>query len=319
MLASRPKPLSAHLRDFTSSTARISDQRERRNTERLISSATPLANTIERDAARAAALQIDSEERRSLDVTIEANEGRLRPILQAIFVALGIHVPEHMNEITVRFTMGPRLNRAEYIRQLNLQQAGINAMMVQDWIANRNRYAEHRRSQTERVARGELSSTTRPSGRDPRSARAQANLRVAIRANLIDRLMQPENAGGRLSSQPAVQANLEGFVSRVFARYTERTRRRGLGRRTATLEVDRWLRTQHVLHSPDQVAGGRHDDLTGLGNARVNQDIGANWGGFEKPVRLADHLHRDVVTTMNNQRIERAFWRNVKMHVKLTI
>ena len=45
----------------------------------------------------------------------------------------------------------------------------------------------------------------------------------------------------------------------------------------AETQAQQWLDTQAALHDPDQVAGGHADTITGLGSARVNSSIGAQW------------------------------------------
>ena len=37
------------------------------------------------------------------------------------------------------------------------------------------------------------------------------------------------------------------------------------------------FKTQAVLHEPDQIAGGAPENITGLGDKRVNSSIGAQW------------------------------------------
>jgi hypothetical protein len=59
----------------------------------------------------------------------------------------------------------------------------------------------------------------------------------------------------------------------------------------ADREATAWAATQAALHSPDQVAGGFADRITGLGDSRVNSSIGAQWkyriANLEAAVRAA--------------------------------
>lgn len=50
-----------------------------------------------------------------------------------------------------------------------------------------------------------------------------------------------------------------------------------LSREDAEKEADEWLKTQAALHDPDQIAGGDPDNVTGLGDSRVNSSIGVQW------------------------------------------
>jgi len=38
-----------------------------------------------------------------------------------------------------------------------------------------------------------------------------------------------------------------------------------------------WLKTQAALHDPDQIAGGFAENVTGMGDKRVNSSIGSQW------------------------------------------
>jgi hypothetical protein len=316
MLASdNPRPLTEHLADFRRQANDISDAERKNQVLGWINAADPTARSIQDDADRAAAIaNPDDPQRRTLDDTIEANEQLLRPTLASILAALAANVPEQIDPaIPVNFTRRPDLDSGEYTRQLAMQQAGINAMVVADWIANRNRYTDRRRYQHAEFEEGRRA--TRGSGRDPRSSPAQQALRERTRIALIRRLTQPETYIGPL------QAELSGpaldFVRDAFARTIARVKANGFAFSTAERKADAFMRTQHALHSPDQVAGGRYDDLTGLGAADVNSDIGMNWGKFNKPEHLADKLHADTEGWMNSHHVQRPFWRQVRMNVNL--
>lgn len=49
---------------------------------------------------------------------------------------------------------------------------------------------------------------------------------------------------------------------------------------------------RNVLHSPDQVAGGRADHFTGSGDAGVNKSLGGQW---RSKVRSMDDEMEEVV------------------------
>ncbi|MGX2040186.1 eCIS core domain-containing protein [Methylocaldum sp. MU1018] len=305
MLASTPKPLSRHLAEFRTDARDIDDDTTRSRVLGWIGAALPLARSIEADARRAASRQIDTPQREALDARIEANEATLRPILANILDALRVRVPARIDPaLRVRFTTYPGIDLGEYARQLGMQQSAINAMVVEDWLANRMRFAERR--------------AFTGSGRHPESRQAQQDLRARTRVQLILRLTRGISASGPVVSAINADPHLAAFVAGVFARYSPTTRRNGLAESTASREVDAWMSTQHALHSPDQVAGGRHDQLTGLGSGAVNVDIGKNWGGFEKPVHLANQLERDTRDAMRRLNVRRAFWRQVRMNVTLT-
>lgn len=305
MLASAPKPLSEYLREFRTDARDIEDNATKTQVLGWISSALPIARDIERDAQRAVSQQIDTPQRNAIDARIRANEDLLRPLLAGILNALGVRVPPRIAPpIQVHFTTYPGIDIGEYGRQLALQQAAINNMFVEDWIAARMRFAERR--------------AVADTGRHPESRRAQQDLRDTTRDRLVFRLTRGINATGAAVNAVNADPYLRTFVAGVFARYSATTQRNGLAVSTATAEVEAWMRTQHALHSPDQVAGGQHDQLTGVGAGSVNVDIGKNWGGFEKPRHLANELHQEVLTAMRRLNVRRAFWRQVRMGVTLS-
>lgn len=305
MLASAAEPLSQHLVEFRADARDLDDGPDKTALLGWISQALPLARSIETDSRRAAALTIDSPERNTIDLRVRQNERAIRVPLGSILDALGARVPTQITpQIAVAFAIEPGIDLGEYDRQLALQQSAINTMVVADWITNRMRYAE-RRSET-------------GSGRHPESGTVQQDLRAQTRALLVQRLQRPADATGGVASRVNQQPYLAGFVESVFNGFSETTRRRGLAESTAEGIVNSWLSTQHALHSPDQVAGGSHTDLTGVGLGVVNSDIGANWGGWgQKPVALANWLERQVRDSMTRLRVRRAFWRAVRMNIAL--
>ena len=124
----------------------------------------------------------------------------------------------------------PGLDRQEFKRQLEGQQAGLNKLTVAEFLANRDRYL------TQALLTGD--------GRDPAGNAAQSELRKDA---LRDKVRELRFQDRSLTNEKAVQ------------------------------QAQQWLDTQAALHDPDQVAGGRADRVTGLGDARVNSSIGAQW------------------------------------------
>jgi hypothetical protein len=304
MLASTPKPLSDHLAEFREMARDLEDGPPKTQLLSRIAVALRLARAMETDARRAASRRIDTPERDSLDQRIEANEQLLRPELVAILDELGLRPPTRVTpEVPVRFTLRPGLNQVEYRRQLSMQETAINEMVVEDWFRNRDRYTER-----SRVGR---------SGRHRSSEREQRNLKALYRAAAIERLTGGVNATG--DSVAFTDQYLSAFVGSVFGKYPVATRMQGLSEADATREVDDWMKTQNALHSPDQVVGGSHDDLTGLGSGGVNSDIGANWGKWgDKPAHLANRLDRDTRAALGRMtNVRRSLWRVIKMHVRL--
>ena len=72
----------------------------------------------------------------------------------------------------------------------------------------------------------------------------------------------------------------------------------------AEAQAQQWLDTQAALHDPDQVAGGHAGTTTGLGDARVNSSIGAQW---PKRIKGIDAHIRKHATSMTQQERETTF------------
>ena len=77
-----------------------------------------------------------------------------------------------------------------------------------------------------------------------------------------------------------------------------------LTRKKALEQAGQWMETQAALHDPDQVAGGRADTITGLGDARVNSSIGAQW---PKRIKAIDRHIRQHAAGMTQQERETTF------------
>lgn len=83
----------------------------------------------------------------------------------------------------------------------------------------------------------------------------------------------------------------------------------GLSRSQAKIEAEKWMKTQAVLHNPDQIAGGNPMNLTGLGDKNINSSIGTQWR-----YRI-DDLEKQVMDFANT--IPQSEWGHVKLNIKL--
>lgn len=69
------------------------------------------------------------------------------------------------------------------------------------------------------------------------------------------------------------------------------------------------MKTQAVLHNPDQIAGGNPMNLTGFGDKNINSSIGSQWR-----YRI-DDLEKRVMDFANT--IPQSEWGHVKLNIKL--
>ena len=77
-----------------------------------------------------------------------------------------------------------------------------------------------------------------------------------------------------------------------------------LTRKQARQQADAWLETQAALHDPDQVAGGHAHLITGMGDARINSSIGAQW---PKRMKDIDEQIRKYAASMSQQERENTY------------
>ena len=50
-----------------------------------------------------------------------------------------------------------------------------------------------------------------------------------------------------------------------------------MGIKTCNKRATEWIKEQAALHDPDQIAGGDPENVTGMGNMRINSSIGSQW------------------------------------------
>jgi hypothetical protein len=311
-LASTEKTLVDHLRDFEGKVGNAGDRQEEIRGQ--IGVARGHASRIEGLGQQIVRTQIDTPERAALDNQIEGEERAVRPVLATILDAIGESTPERVSPVVVAdfsTSIGwggvpVQLSRVEMVRQLQMQTAGINAMVVADWLRNRLRYAERRDTQR-------AFGVNNPSGRDPRSGNAQANERVRIEGIARQALQRPLSVGTASANTADPTGYTAQFVVNVHRRNPGREST-GFTAAEAATKAESWMSRQHALHSPDQVAGGAYDDLTGMGQGDVNSAIGYQWGAGN-----ANRLEAGTRSNLAAAGVAEALWRQVKMNVDLRV
>ena len=78
-------------------------------------------------------------------------------------------------------------------------------------------------------------------------------------------------------------ARKEAFEDKIFE-LTEQ----GMDPNLAKKEAKKWIDTQAALHDPDMIAGGFGENVTGMGDKRINSSIGAQWKARVK--EMDDHI-----------------------------
>ncbi len=68
------------------------------------------------------------------------------------------------------------------------------------------------------------------------------------------------------------QARVDAYNDKV-----KELRKKGMSLKDAEKKAKSWLKTQAALHDPGQIAGGFAENVTGMGDKRINSSIGSQW------------------------------------------
>ena len=72
-----------------------------------------------------------------------------------------------------------------------------------------------------------------------------------------------------------------------------------------------------ALHGPDQIAGGRADNITGLGNSGINSSIGSQWKSRVNV--LDDYVNSKISNYIKSNPTNTNGWKNLHLDVELSI
>ena len=68
--------------------------------------------------------------------------------------------------------------------------------------------------------------------------------------------------------------------------------KQGMKRSEAKAKAKAWAKGKAALHGPDQIAGGRASNITGLGDSGINSSIGAQWKSDSRIGNLDDYVNK---------------------------
>lgn len=93
------------------------------------------------------------------------------------------------------------------------------------------------------------------------------------------RLKEQKEVGKKNASGRDPKASVQQQLVRDEALKTKikEYKKQGLTTEKAKEEANKWIETQAALHDPDQIAGGNPDNVTGMGDKRINSSIGSQW------------------------------------------
>ena len=303
MLASTPRPMSAHLADMKDRRNAIAahDATFPGKVDGWFQQVESLTQVVVQEADAAKRTRVDTDERAKADAKVEAAETALRSPLTELLKLLGVDIPKEIDPpVSITFNYHGELvlpenpsaadhlagfTRAKMVEQLEGQQRGLNALTVGEWQKNRERYTER--------------------GRAPTADRLQNAFRADQRRFIVDALELPE--GGAVLDD-LVTPSSKRFIAHCFAQHPEH-KTTGFPAGTVGGMVDQWLGTQNALHDPDMIAGGYPDALQELGSRRINFSIGSQW---KKLVPALDH---GVHTALHE--IPSPLWNGIGLRVTL--
>ena len=163
--------------------------------------------------------------------------------------------------------------KEEYIRQITRQQDGLGELTIGVYLKNRQAYRKRKEQQK---AEGKKN----PSGRSPEGSKAQAVEREKALAEKVEKLMDADKT---LSEEKAEALAKE------------------------------WIKTQAALHDPDQIAGGNPENITGMGDARINSSIGSQWQAKSR----ADDVEEQVWEYIEKNNISEDEWDGILLSIEI--
>lgn len=206
-------------------------------------------------------------------------------------------------KVAPSFVCKKSLDKAEFKRQIELQQATINQMNVHEWLANRARFLDKGRS--------------KEGTKEQR--RVMASAVAAFRAKIVmERTSVYKGAPYNMSDDQAL-SKASGFANRLLAYETKKSglRTYKISKLTDTAYDGKGIHNEiygkAALHKLDQVAGGAGTDVDPmLGGAREDFSIGAAWNGAR-----IEGLHKNVKKEIKGKKA--AEQKNIRMVVELPV
>ena len=108
-------------------------------------------------------------------------------------------------------------------------------------------------------------------------ARQLADQEAGMNKLTIDEYLK--NRERYIAEGRAIEGNMVQQAVRKEARAQKiaELRKNGLSYSEAKKQAEEWLKSQAVLHNPDQIAGGNPLNIGGMGDSKINSSIGSQW------------------------------------------
>lgn len=104
---------------------------------------------------------------------------------------------------------------------------------------------------------------------------------------LNNRKQYQKNGRASDSTKYQRQARKDAITSK-----TNEFMKQGMKRSEAKAQAKAWAKGKAALHGPDQIAGGRASNITGLGDAGINSSIGSQWKADSRIGNLDDYVNK---------------------------
>ena len=93
----------------------------------------------------------------------------------------------------------------------------------------------------------------------------------------MERLLGKKQEGAQKPSgrDPKARLHQQRIREEALSGKTIEYLEQGLKLNEAKEKANAWIKTQAALHDPDQIAGGDPENVTGMGNMRINSSIGS--------------------------------------------
>lgn len=161
----------------------------------------------------------------------------------------------------------------EYLRQIKGQQEGLGKLTIAEYLKNRQAYKDRKKEQKDKGKKN-------PSGRAKEGSIAQRKARE---------------------------------VALVKKSREIRENNKSISRNEANNLAEEWLKTQAALHDPDQIAGGNPENITGMGDARVNSSMGSQWRAKSR----AQAVENQVMEYIKENNIPESEWDDILLDIEI--
>lgn len=127
----------------------------------------------------------------------------------------------------------------------------------------------------------------------------------------VDEFIQNRDRYLKQGRAPEGDAAQKAAREKAYLDKVAELRKEGLEKDEAKKQAAEWLEGQAALHSPDQIAGGKADHITGVGDKRVKSSLGSQW---KQRIDQLDKHVRSAAATMTEEERKSTFLNIILAH-----